>query len=146
MAWGRSSRSWPAACGGSTSCSTPGSVARSRAGPGSRWPGAWRWWGRSRGGAVAGGAHLLEARTLALGAVVGMLSSAIPYSFEIEAMRRIAPAGFGVLMSLEPGMAAIAGLVVLGQGLSARSVAGIALVVCASVGASRKTRETPVAV
>jgi inner membrane transporter RhtA len=97
-------------------------------------------------GVVQGGAHLLDAPSLALGVAVGLLSSAIPYSFEIEALRRIAPAVFGVLMSLEPAMAAVAGLIVLGQGLSARAVAGIALVVCASIGASRKRREAPVAV
>jgi inner membrane transporter RhtA len=97
-------------------------------------------------GAVEGGAHLLAPRSLALGTAVGMLSSAIPYSFEIEALRRIDTAVFGVLMSLEPGMAAIAGLLVLGQGLSARAVAGIALVVAASIGASRRSREAPVAV
>jgi inner membrane transporter RhtA len=97
-------------------------------------------------GLVQGGSHLLDLRSLALGAAVGVLSSAIPYSFEIEALRRIAPAVFGVLMSLEPAMAAIAGLIVLEQGLSARAIAGIALVVCASIGASRKRREAPVAV
>jgi inner membrane transporter RhtA len=97
-------------------------------------------------GAIEGGAHLLDARSLALGAAVGVLSSAIPYSFEIEALRRIAPAVFGVLMSIEPAMGAIAGLIVLGQGLSARAIAGIALVVCASIGASLRTREAPVAV
>jgi inner membrane transporter RhtA len=97
-------------------------------------------------GLVEGGAHLLEPRSLALGAAVGMLSSAIPYSFEIEALRRIAAPVFGVLMSLEPGMAAIAGLIVLGQGLGARAVVGIALVVVASIGASRQARAAPVAV
>jgi inner membrane transporter RhtA len=97
-------------------------------------------------GIAEGGGHLLQARSLELGAVVGVLSSAIPYSFEIEALRRIAPSVFGVLMSLEPAMAAAAGLVVLGQGLSARQGLGIALVVCASVGASRTAREAPVAV
>jgi inner membrane transporter RhtA len=95
-------------------------------------------------GIVEGGGHLLEPRSLALGAAVGILSSAIPYSFENEALRRIAPAVFGVLMSLEPGMAALAGLIVLGQGLSTRAVAGIGLVVCASIGASRRSREVPV--
>jgi inner membrane transporter RhtA len=49
-------------------------------------------------------------------------------------------------MSLEPGMAALAGLIVLGQGLSARAVAGIALVVVASIGASRQASKPPVAV
>jgi inner membrane transporter RhtA len=96
-------------------------------------------------GVAEGGAHLLEPRSLALGALVGLLSSAIPYSFELEALRRIAAPVFGVLMSLEPAMAAIAGLIVLGQGLSARAVLGIALVVAASIGAFRRTREAPVA-
>lgn len=95
-------------------------------------------------GLIEGGTHLLSLRSLVLGCTVGMLSSAIPYSFENEALRRIAPSVFGVLMSLEPAMAALAGLVILGQGLGARSVLGIGLVVCASVGASRRTRETAI--
>ncbi|MHB8659059.1 MAG: EamA family transporter [Solirubrobacteraceae bacterium] len=97
-------------------------------------------------GLIEGGARLLEPRSLVLGAAVGMLSSAIPYSFELEALRRIAPHVFGVLMSLEPAMAAAAGLIVLGQGLSLRAVLGIALVVAASLGASRRIVEPPVAV
>lgn len=97
-------------------------------------------------GVIDGGAHLFEPRSLLLGAAVGMLSSAIPYSFELEALRRIAVNVFGVLMSLEPAMAALAGLIVLGQGLGARTLAGIALVVAASAGASLQTREPPIAV
>ncbi len=97
-------------------------------------------------GLIEGGTHLLEPRSLALGAAVGILSSAIPYSFENEALRRIAPSVFGVLMSLEPAMAALAGFIVLGQGLSGRALLGIGLVVCASIGASRQSREAPVAV
>lgn len=97
-------------------------------------------------GLVQGGGHLFSLRSLVLGAAVGLLSSAIPYSFELEALRRIAPPLFGVLMSLEPAMGALAGLIMLGQGLSARAVAGIGLVVCASVGASRTRREAPIAV
>jgi inner membrane transporter RhtA len=97
-------------------------------------------------GVVDGGGHLIELRSLALGAGVGMLSSAIPYSFEQEALRRIAPSVFGVLMSLEPAVAAVVGLIILGQSLGARAVAGIALVMIASAGASRRTREAPVAV
>jgi inner membrane transporter RhtA len=83
------------------------------------------------------GAHLFQARALALGAAVGLLSSAIPYSCELEALRRIKPSVFGVLMSIEPAMAALAGFVVLGQSLGARALLGIALVVIASVGAAR---------
>ncbi|MDQ6775015.1 MAG: EamA family transporter [Actinomycetota bacterium] len=97
-------------------------------------------------GVIDGGAHLLEPRSLLLGTAVGMLSSAIPYSFELEALRRIAVNVFGVLMSLEPAMAALAGLIVLGQGLSARALVGIALVVAASAGASLQSRDPPVAV
>jgi inner membrane transporter RhtA len=97
-------------------------------------------------GIVEGGAHLLDGESLLLGAAVGVLSSAIPYTFEVEALRRIAPPVFGVLMSLEPAVAALAGLVVLGQRLAAREVIGIALVIAASVGASRSSRETPVAI
>ena len=89
-------------------------------------------------GVAQGGAHLLEPRSLALGAAVGILSSAIPYSFELEALRRISTGVFGVLMSLEPAVAAVAGLLVLGQSLGARELAGIGLVVIASVGASRR--------
>ncbi len=97
-------------------------------------------------GIADGGGHLLVPGTLAIGAAVGMLSSAIPYSFELEALRRIAASVFGVLMSLEPAMAALAGWIVLGQGLSGRALVGIALVVAASTGASRRTREAPIAV
>ncbi len=91
-----------------------------------------------------GGTHLLEPRSLALGAAVGMLSSAIPYSFELEALRRIPPPVFGVLMSLEPAMAALAGLIVLGQSLDARQLLGVGFVIAASIGASRRAREVPV--
>jgi inner membrane transporter RhtA len=95
-------------------------------------------------GVIEGGAHLIQPRSLALGAAVGILSSAIPYSFEMEALRRMATSVFGVLMSLEPAMAALAGFIVLGQGLSGRELAGIALVVVASVGASRRARQAPI--
>lgn len=99
-------------------------------------------------GVAQGGADLLRLHSLVLGISVGMLSSAIPYTFELEALRRIAPHVFGVLMSLEPAMAALAGFLILDQGLSARALVGIALVVAASVGASRRGNpaEPPIAV
>jgi inner membrane transporter RhtA len=95
-------------------------------------------------GIAGAGTRLLEPRSLALGCAVGMLSSAIPYSFEIEALRRIVPSVFGVLMSLEPAFAVLAGALVLGQGLGLRELLGIALVVAASVGASRRSPEAPI--
>ncbi len=94
-------------------------------------------------GVATAGSHLVAPRSLALGAAIGILSSAIPFSFELEALRRITPSVFGVLMSLEPAMAALAGFVILGQGLSARALAGIALVVAASGGASLRARRPP---
>jgi inner membrane transporter RhtA len=89
-------------------------------------------------GVAGGGAGLLDVRVLAVGAAVAMLSSAIPYSLELEALRTLPPRVFGVLMSLEPAVAALAGLAVLGQVLAVREVAGIALVVTASAGAARR--------
>jgi inner membrane transporter RhtA len=97
-------------------------------------------------GVAQAGTQLIAVRELLLGSVVGLLSSAIPYSFELEALRRIKPAVFGVLMSLEPAIAALIGFVFLSQGLSGRAVVGIAMVVIASIGASRRAREAPVAV
>jgi inner membrane transporter RhtA len=64
------------------------------------------------------------------------MSSVIPYSLEMEALRRIRPNVFGVLMSLEPAVAALAGLIVIGQSLSAVDVLAIAFVVAASAGAT----------
>lgn len=70
---------------------------------------------------------------LAGGLGVALLSSAIPYSLELEALRRLPTSVFGVLMSLEPAMAALAGWVVLGERLVARQWFAISLVVAASV-------------
>jgi inner membrane transporter RhtA len=88
-------------------------------------------------GLAGGGAELLEHAVLAVGLGVGLLSSAIPYAFELEALRRLPAPVFGVLMSLEPAVAALVGFVALSQGLGAREALAIALVVLASAGALR---------
>jgi inner membrane transporter RhtA len=87
-------------------------------------------------GIAGGGSALLDPRLLAAGAGVSMLSSAIPYSLELEALRRLPPRVFGILLSLEPAMAALAGFVFLGEGLRLRDGVAIALVATASAGAS----------
>lgn len=86
-------------------------------------------------GITAGGEELLEPHLAAVGAAIAVLSSVIPYSLELEALRRLAVGTFGVLMSLEPAVAALVGLVALGQGLATPEATGIALVVAASAGA-----------
>ena len=87
------------------------------------------------------GADLFQLEFLAIGAAIALASSVVPYSLETEALRRIPTNVFGVLMSLEPAVAALAGFVVLGQSLDALEVAAIALVVIASVGIMRS--QTP---
>ena len=84
------------------------------------------------------GADLLAPEMLAAGAAVALASSVIPYSFELEALRRLPARVFGVLMSLEPAVAALAGLVVLGQALGGREWLAIAFVVVASAGATAR--------
>jgi inner membrane transporter RhtA len=91
-------------------------------------------------GVAEGGSQLLAPHSLAIGAAVGLLSSAIPYTCEMEALRRIATSVFGVLMSLEPAMAALAGFIVLGQAMSARDLVGMAFVVAACAGVSLRAR------
>jgi inner membrane transporter RhtA len=88
-------------------------------------------------GIADAGGTLLEPAVLGTGAAVAMLSSAIPYSLELEALRSLPNGVFGVLMSLEPAMAALAGYVVLGEILGARELVAIGLVVVASAGAAR---------
>ena len=77
---------------------------------------------------------LTDPRVLGLGLLVGVVSSAIPYSIELVAMERVPPAIFGVLLSLQPLSAGLIGLVVLGQKVSLLEVVGFILVVCASLG------------
>jgi inner membrane transporter RhtA len=88
-------------------------------------------------GIADGGSDLLVAGVLAVGFAVAMLSSAIPYTLELEALRRMPANVFGVLMSLEPAVAATAGFIVLGENLAAREIVAILLVVAASAGAAR---------
>lgn len=97
-------------------------------------------------GIASGGTDLLGAEILALGLLVAILSSALPYSLETEALRRMPSNVFGVLMSLEPAVAALAGFLLLDQGLRALEVAAMALVIAASAGATRYAPAAPVAV
>jgi inner membrane transporter RhtA len=90
-------------------------------------------------GFIQGGGALAEPDLLGSALVVALASSVLPYSLELEALRRLPAAVFGVLMSLEPAVAALAGLVVLGQDLGARELLAIAMVVVASAGATLRS-------
>jgi inner membrane transporter RhtA len=84
-------------------------------------------------GIAGAGSDLLDPRWLAIGCAVALMSSVVPYSLETEALRRLPANVFGVLMSIEPAIAAIAGWVILDQRLGARDIVAIALVTAASV-------------
>lgn len=80
---------------------------------------------------------------LLVGAAVALLSSVLPYSLELLALRRMKPAAFGILMSLEPAVGALAGLAVLGQRLGAVQILGMACVVAASIAITRTQGSEP---
>lgn len=91
------------------------------------------------------GAHgvSISVGQLAAGASVGILSSVVPYSLELLALRRIDTRVFGILLSLEPAVAALAGFIVIGQALAGSQIAGMVLVVAASALVMASQRGTP---
>ncbi|GGT24786.1 EamA family transporter [Streptomyces chromofuscus] len=98
-------------------------------------------------GLAESGAKLADPVTLALGAAVAILSSVLPYTLELLALRRLPASTFAILMSLEPALAAAAGFLILDQALSTAQALAIALVIAASMGAVRTQvgrRRTPV--
>lgn len=96
-------------------------------------------------GIADAGAALLRPEILGLGAAVALLSSTLPYAFELVALRKLPASAFAILMSLAPAIAALAGFVLLGQHLSWGELIGIALVVGASIGAVRAAGRRAVA-
>ncbi|MFJ8199925.1 EamA family transporter [Streptomyces sp. NPDC096152] len=88
-------------------------------------------------GIAESGTRLADPVTFALGAGVALLSSVLPYTLELLALRRLPAPTFAILMSLEPAIAATAGFLVLGQSLSAPQALAVTLVVAASMGAVR---------
>ncbi|WP_375425927.1 DMT family transporter [uncultured Friedmanniella sp.] len=116
---------------------------------GQRWPGISGLAVASLVGAVGlappavleAGSVLLQPRVLLLGLAVGLLSSVVPYSLELIALRRMPPRVFGILMSLEPAVGALAALVLLAELLSPLQWLALACVVLASVGSARASRE-----
>jgi inner membrane transporter RhtA len=89
-------------------------------------------------GIISAGDNLRDPLLLGAGVGVGLLSSALPWSLELEAMRRLPTNVFGIVLSLEPAVAALAGFVLLHEHLHLRAWLAIALVVLASAGAARR--------
>jgi inner membrane transporter RhtA len=87
-------------------------------------------------GLIQGGGALLRPEVIGGGLLVALLSSLIPYPLELTALRRLRAATFGLLMSLEPAFAALAGVLVLGEQLRLRTVTALVMVVAASAGTS----------
>ena len=86
------------------------------------------------------GALHVGGRVLLLAAFIALLSSVLPYTMELEALRRLPARVFGVLMSMEPAVAALAGLVILGERLTGRQWAGVGcvMIACAAVTVTRR--------
>ena len=89
------------------------------------------------------GAALLQPSVLLLAVVVAAISSAIPISLEMLALRRLPRETFGVLLSTEPAVAALLGLLLLGEQLSAVQWLAIGCIMAASIGCTLTARQTP---
>jgi inner membrane transporter RhtA len=91
-------------------------------------------------GVLDAGSHLREPQLVGAAVGVGLLSSALPWSLELEALRRLPTSVFGVVLALEPAIAALVGWAALHERLHARAWLAIALVVLASAGAALEIR------
>jgi inner membrane transporter RhtA len=91
-------------------------------------------------GLASGGSDLADGRVLALGLAVAVLGSMLPFALELAALHQLSAAAFGILLSLEPAVAALAGAVVLAQVPSAVEALAVVLVIAASAGASLGAR------
>jgi inner membrane transporter RhtA len=87
-------------------------------------------------GIISAGHNLRDAQLVGAAVGVGLLSSALPWSLELEALRRLPPHVFSIVLSLEPAVAALAGVVFLHEHLHVRAWIAIGLVVVASAGAA----------
>jgi inner membrane transporter RhtA len=94
-------------------------------------------------GAGSATTAMLDWRILGLGLAVALLSSALPYVLEMRAMQALPTRTFGIFMSLEPAIAAVAGFLFLGEQLSALQLAAIGCVMAASLGSAASSQHEP---
>ena len=93
-------------------------------------------------GAAFQGMDLLSWQVIPLGLLVGVMSSALPYTLEMIALRNMPAQGCSVMMSLEPAIAALAGCMILGELLTPLQWLAVALVITASIGSSLQPNKT----
>ncbi len=92
---------------------------------------------------ASSGASLFRPAVLAAGLLIGLLSSVVPYRFELEALRRVPTRLFGIWMSMEPAVAALVGVVLLSQQLSVLQWLAIVCVIAATAGAALGAPSAP---
>lgn len=92
-------------------------------------------------GLIHAGGAMFAWSSLGIALGVALFSSAIPYSMDMVALRRLPARTFGILMSLEPAVAALSGLILLGEGLSLRQQFAIGCVMIASLGSTSAARK-----
>jgi inner membrane transporter RhtA len=95
-------------------------------------------------GIIDGGTHLIVPHTLLIGVGVALLSTVIPFSLELEALRRLPSRVFGILMSIEPAMATLLGFLILKQTIDLREILAIVLIIAASIGVALERKNIPV--
>ncbi|RZK40613.1 MAG: DMT family transporter [Pedobacter sp.] len=95
-------------------------------------------------GIFSGGLNQLSPKLLGLGAALALLSSAIPFTLEINALKQLPARTFSILMSLEPAMASLAAFVFLQEYLSIIECVAVACVVIASAGSSFTARKAKI--
>lgn len=93
-------------------------------------------------GLAMDGAKLLDPSILPMGIMVAILSSALPYSLEMYALKKMPTRTFGILMSLEPAVASLVGLIFLNEQLTGTQWMAILCVICASLGSSLTARNS----
>ena len=87
-------------------------------------------------GLMSGGAAMFNPNLLLFGLGIAVLSSALPYSLEVFALRILPAKTFSIMLSLEPAVGALAGIIILGEVIESKQWLAILLVVCASAGCS----------